>query len=404
MRLYYLPATVRAAVAWLVLGLLPTAQAADVTIGARYRADVGNQYARFGSSNEWICRTWSALCKSASENAVDLPFGTYYKISKKDAGTRDQYYVRVPPPRTLQVRREGGNEVLDLVFEITHVSQYAVVTAASPVQNNSPIATYDVRNCSVARAPLPPAGLGGVFQWKFVSGKYCYSSSSLGSIGDWRESLVSRTGIGYKLSLPSPTKVASGIYRGSMTFTVGGVGADIDFGEGVDRLGNSLTIDFEVDLRHELKVDFPPGSDRAVLEPPGGWLAWPGGRVPPQLARDLSFRLTTSGPFTVYAACEYPLGGSGFCTLKNHQNGEGVVLDLAMSLPAGVKYNNGPVQRMRIHANTGRRMRLVPDSATSALPGTVHFWIRESWVASMLQKPPGTYRGGVTLLFDAEVL
>lgn len=403
MRLCYLPATVRAVFAWLVLCLSPAAQAADVTIGARYRADAGNQYVRFGSSNEWICSTWPALCKNAAENAVDLPFGTYYKTTFKDKTAREQYYVRVPPPRALQVRRDGGNEVLDLMFEITHVSQYAVVTGASPEFDNSPIATRDVRYCSVARAPFPPESRGGVFQWQFVQGKYCYSSSSLGSVGDWRESLVSRTGIGYKLSLPSPTKIVSGIYRGSLLFTVGGISADFDFGERVADLGNSLTIDFELDLRHELKVDFPPGSDRAVLEPPGGWLAWPGGRVPPQLARDLPFRLTASGPFTVYATCEHLLPGSNFCLLVN-ENGDQTLLDLAMSLPAGVKYNNGPVQRMRIHANTGKRMRLVPDSAISALPGTAHFWIRKTWVEAMLRKPPGTYRGRVTLLFDAEVL
>ncbi|EKT4523038.1 hypothetical protein QEM13_002287 [Pseudomonas putida] len=407
MRLCYLPATVRAVFAWLVLCLSPAAQAADVTIGARYRADVGNQYVRFGSSNEWICSTWPALCKNAAENAVDLPFGTYYKTTFKDKTAREQYYVRVPPPRALQVRREGGNEVLDLMFEVTHVSQYAIVTAESPARNNSPIATGRVGGtCTVVRAPSQPEGSGGTFQWQFWGGrdnKNCWSSSELGSFGDMRVSLVSRTGIGYKLSLPSPTKIVSGIYRGSLVFTVGDVNSDFDFGEGTRGLASSLTIDFELDLRHELKVDFPPGSDRAVLEPPGGWLAWPGGRVPPQLARDLPFRLTASGPFTVHAACEYPLEGSGFCRIFN-ENGDQAVVDLAMSLPAGVKYNNGPVQRLRIPANAARPMRLIPDVATSALPGTVHFSVRESWVKSMLQQPGSTYRGGITLLFDAEVL
>lgn len=407
MSLRCLPASLRVALALLLLNLVPVSEAADITIGARYRADAGNQYVRFGSSNEWICSSWPALCKSASENAVDLPFGTYYKTTFKDRGLREQYYVKAPPPRALEVRRVDGPEALNLVFEVTHISQYAIVTAESPARNNSPIATGRVGGtCTVVRAPSQPEGSGGVFQWQFWGGrdnKNCWSSSELGSFGDMRVSLVSRTGIGYKLSLPSPTKIVSGIYRGSLVFTVGDVNSDFDFGEGTRGLASSLTIDFELDLRHELKVDFPPGSDRAVLEPPGGWLAWPGGRVPPQLARDLPFRLTASGPFTVHAGCEYQLEGVSLCNIFN-ENGDRAVVNLAMSLPAGVKYNNGPVQRLRIPANAARPLRLVPDAATSALPGTVHFWIGESWVESMLQKPGSTYRGGITLLFDAEVL
>lgn len=160
----YFPAGLRAAVVLLVLLLSSWAEAANVTIGARFRTETGSQFLRYGSSNEWICKTWRDLCKSASENAVDLPI-SYRKTTLKDRLARQQYYVKVPQPRSLLVRRDGGSETLNLKFEVTHISQYAIVTAESPVASNSPIATRDVQgSCSVVRAPLPPEGLGGTFQ------------------------------------------------------------------------------------------------------------------------------------------------------------------------------------------------------------------------------------------------
>lgn len=396
----------RCVLASLFVLLLPTwTEAADVTVGARYRAESGSHYVRYGSSNEWICSTWPDLCKSASENAVDLPID-YYKTSLKEIGLREQYYIRVPQPRTLLVRREGGSETLNLRFEITHISQWAIVTAESPVRNNSPIATRDVRGaCSVVRAPVLPEGVGGTFQWSFWNreDKFCYSSSSRGNPGDLRVSRVGRTGMGYKLSLPTPSKIESGVYKGSLVFTMGGAAADFDFGEGVRGLDNTLKIDFELDLRHELKVQFPPGSDRAVLEPPGGWRGWSGSQVPPHITRDLPFRLTTTGPLTVYTSCSEMLEGATICTLRN-DDGHRVPVFVEMTLSSNVQFANGPVQRLIIAPDPLRARRLVPRSAVTNEKGTLHFTVRGGHVGSMLKYPGSTYNGTVTVIFDAEVL
>lgn len=394
------------AVAVLLLPLLPSwAEAANVTIGARFRTETGSQFVRQGSSNEWICKTWRDLCKSASENAVDLPI-SYRKTTLKDRLSREQYYVKVPQPRSLLVRRDGGSETLNLRFEVTHISQYAVVTAESPVQSNSPIATRDVKgSCSVVRAPFPPTGLGGTFQWAFWGGdsKWCFASSPQGEPGDLKVSLVGRTGIGYKLSLPAPTNIVSGIYRGTLVFTMGGTAADFDFGEGVRGLDSTLTVEFEIDLRHELKVEFPPGTDRAVLEPPGGWGVWSGGRAPAQITRDLPFRLTTSGPLTVYASCSDQLPGLSLCMIDNGE-GHRVPYFVEMTLPSSVQYGNKPVQRLIIIPDPFRARRLVPVSAIANEKGTLHFTVRGGHVGNMLGYPGSTYTGTVTLIFDAQVL
>lgn len=394
------------AVAVLLVPLLPSwAEAANITIGARFRTETGSQFVRHGSSNEWICQTWRDLCKSASENAVDLPI-SYRKTTLKDKHSREQYYVRVPQPRSLLVRRDGGSETLNLRFEVTHISQYAVVSAESPERSNSPIATRDVQGtCSVVRAPFPPESLGGTFQWALWGGdsKWCFASSSRGEPGDLKVSLVGRTGIGYKLSLPAPTNIVSGIYRGSLVFTMGGTTADFDFGEGVRDLDSMLTVEFEIDLRHELKVEFPPGTDRAVLEPPGGWGVWSGGRAPAQITRDLPFRLTTSGPLTVYASCSDQLPGATWCLIGNDR-GHQVPYFVEMTLPASVQHGNGPVQRLIIIPDPFRARRLVPVSAIANAKGTLHLTVRGGHIGNMLRYPGSTYTGTVTLIFDAQVL
>ncbi len=402
--MWCLPKRVGLAVVLLALVLPSWAEAADVMIGARFRTETGSQFVRHGSSNEWICSTWSELCKSASENAVDLPI-SYRKTTLKDRLGRQQYYVKVPSARSLLVRRDGGSETLNLRFEVTHISQYAIVTGESPVSNNSPIATRDVKGaCIVVRAPSQPEGLGGTFQWAFWGdGKYCYSSSQRGESGDLRVSFVGRTGVGYKLSLPAPTNIVSGVYRGRLVFTMGGPTADFDFGEGVRDLDSTLTIDFEIDLRHELKIDFPPGTDRAVLEPPGGWGGWSGGRTPAQITRDLPFRLTTSGPLTVYSSCSESLPGSSACMINNGK-GHSVPIWVEMTLPSKVQFANGPVQRLIIIADPFRARRLVPVSAVSNEKGTLHFSVREGHVSRMLDYPGSTYNGTVTLIFEAQVL
>lgn len=70
------------------------------------------------------------------------------------------------------------------------------------------------------------------------------------------------------------------MYRGSLTYTIG-PGGDFDFGNNVTGLsGDTLVINFELDVQHAFIFEFPPGSERAVLEPKGGWQAWLDGGQP----------------------------------------------------------------------------------------------------------------------------
>ncbi|ARP85100.1 hypothetical protein CAL13_01860 [Bordetella genomosp. 9] len=104
------------------------------------------------------------------------------------------------------------------------------------------------------------------------------------------------TSIGYELVAPNPLRMASGTYRGEHTFTIG-PGGDFDFGDRATVERSSIVIALELFVHHQFELHLPPGSDRAVLEPPGGWGAWlNSGRRPTKIFRDVPFSFTTSTP------------------------------------------------------------------------------------------------------------
>ncbi|UVL20645.1 hypothetical protein LOY42_06985 [Pseudomonas sp. B21-023] len=82
---------------------------------------------------------------------------------------------------------------------------------------------------------------------------------------------VEELSIGFDMNIPPPYRLKAGTYRGSITYRIG-PGGDFDFGNDVSNLsGDSLTVNFELDVQHAFMFEFPPGSERAVLEPRNGW-------------------------------------------------------------------------------------------------------------------------------------
>nr|NLU58931.1 hypothetical protein [Pseudomonas sp. BIGb0427] len=119
----------------------------------------------------------------------------------------------------------------------------------------------------------------------------CYMDARSGSAGSVVKVDSTVTGLGFELVLPSPLSLKSGIYRAQLQLSVGGSGADFDLGNRVTNVSTDLlTLNFEFTVKHPLKVEFPAGSERAVLEPPGGWMGWINrGAAPQRLYRILPF-------------------------------------------------------------------------------------------------------------------
>jgi hypothetical protein len=153
----------------------------------------------------------------------------------------------------------------------------------------------------------------------YLNGGKCYHSKFKTTFSSKSVSL-NRIYLGYKLDAPDPLKMENGVYKGSLVLSIG-QNKDLDFGNGTYS-DNQLTINFTMTVRHQIKIEFPPGGDKVVLLPPGGWSDWiyrGKNRVPSSLRADLHFRMWFSSSIKITLRCEYPNGNE--CYVKNTKDG-----------------------------------------------------------------------------------
>ncbi|MDR0211341.1 MAG: hypothetical protein LBJ33_19560 [Pseudomonas putida] len=385
-----------------LLGLLTLpldGQTAEVTVSARYNGNVSGTFENT-TPQAGFCGVWPGVCQSLQVFTASLPLN-YEKVSTHLAeNPREQFYIKLPARRTVQVVHDKGIDIHELAFEITHSSQKIDGDKNFPNTANPVFTAYPQGGCSYVKTYL--TAHQAYYLWATrvpETPSPCYSSGHGGQANDVYFTPVSDMGIGYRLTMPSALRMKQGIYRGRANFTVG-PGGDFDLGDGVSNLSSpNLTINFELDVQHAFVLNFPAASDRAVLEPPGGWSRWLGGGTPPsRLERSLRLNLWSTGPFKVYKMCQYDQGAS--CGIRNGA-GHQVPVDVALTLPSGVQHANAPVQRLTIP--TGRDAALAFEMAmpVAGQSGQLHFDVVAQHVKSMLDYPGSTYLGDVTVLFDA---
>ncbi len=376
------------------------AMAMDVLVSARY---MGDSSGRFENTTPLAayCQRWSSYCRDT--RAMQLPI-TYSRRTIKNSGdVRDNFYVQLPAVRQVDVHHQVTGESHRLTFEFLGVSQQVEGTTELPL---NPVWTYWPQGgCTYQETfgyPNPPFPTHYLWLVKNpLSPGGCSSIHDAEANGYTVDTSVSNMGVAYRVTMPEPNRMKPGVYTGSLTYSIG-PGGDFDFGNGVSDLNTgSLTFNFELDVQHAFIFEFPPGSDRAVLEPPGGWSAWLGGRGAPQrLHRDLPFRLWSTGPFKVYKLCQH-YAGSG-CGIRNSAGHE-VPVTVALTMPGGIQHLGDPVQRVQLPS--GRGAALAFESATPVLnrPGQLHFEVGKADVQTMLGHPGSRYQGEVTVIFDSQL-
>ncbi|WDA23539.1 hypothetical protein PSC74_16060 [Aeromonas hydrophila] len=226
--------------------------------------------------------------------------------------------------------------------------------------------------------------------WGDVGGKSCYTGLSVDGTSD-----IQAMFLGFEITPPSPLKMSNGIYTGSIILSVG-QNKDIDLGNGVYE-DNQLIIELTLKVQHQIKVEFPPGGDKVVLQPPGGWHDWiyrGKARTPPYLIAELPYRLWSSSDFNVWLNCQYAIGE--VCMLNNERLGMQVRLDVIyvnkskeeIPLKHGVKKLFSASLRGPYFINEER---------------SIIFKVQEPVLALMMEYPGSTYKGNVTLIYDAAI-
>ena len=371
----------------------------ESTISARYRGEAAGHF-QDTTPPAAFCVRWPVMCQGGGAAALPI---TFVKSSTRGASDpRDQFFIKLPGRREIDVYHLQTGESHRLTIEFTAVGQSVYERAL----NYNPVFNASLQGgCSTNQAwgyPSQPSYT--MYLWNIrnpQSPAPCNSTSWRAPAGYVATGEVKEMGVRYNLQMPAPYRMKPGIYTGSSAYSIG-PGGDFDFGNDVTELnGNSLTINFELDVEHAFFFDFPPGSERAVLEPREGWQAWmAGGRAPQRLYRDLPFRIWSTGPFKAYKLCQHYMDQK--CGIRNAQ-GDQVPVDVALSLPAGIQHGNQPVQRLTLPSGRGAPLQFESAMPTLNRPGQLHFEVDRTGVQAMLQHPGSTYTGQVTVVFDAEL-
>ena len=380
---------------WLALAAAP-ALAESVTVRALYRPDQADFIGTDPPGR--LCVILVYHCNQAWKAfALDLPI-EFSKTSYNAApDPRDQYYVAVPGPTTVRVQHDRSGEFEDITVTFFAWNQRVI---SQPVKFN-PVNSGNPPGCSGLTFPQL---VGDYVIMGWVTPVPC-ATSGAGANGTQVHSQVDQVEAIIRVDTPTPYRMKQGMYRGTVSFTVGS-GGQIDLGNAASvSRGATLEINFELEVQHALVVDFPPGSQLAVLEPPGGWSRWSGagagpfgsGRnLPPHLYVQHPFRIWSSGPFKVYTECERNMVDR--CGLRQRGGSGQVPFSVALSLPGAVTHNGQPVRNLRLPVGQANALQF--DSSTVAYnqAGALRYEVEGAAVAAML--PGETYTGWVTIAFS----
>ncbi|MCH4879835.1 hypothetical protein EQV97_20970 [Pseudomonas sp. TMW22090] len=240
------------------------------------------------------------------------------------------------------------------------------------------------------------AGFGEGFIWSFPVGAVCAKQAK------YLIPVLSYDTLSYvyELRTPKPLSMKAGQYTGSLTYSIG-PGGDFDMGDIMQSSDGALTLNFNLDVEHVLKVDIPPGGNRVALLPEGGWQAWlqNPARIPKKLFRDQTFQISASGPFSMRLICSNMYGR--WCGIKN-ENNHLIPVAARVSLPGGIVDGTGrPVVRQELRHDL--EVKFQPGHYVDTKAATLHFDV-DRFVDEMLRDHAGsTYSGTVTVVWDSDV-
>lgn len=388
---------------------VPLAQGANQEIRASFQPDPaqpGKNLFVNQTPNGGYCAVYPGPCADKNMFSIDLP--VHYK-SNRAIRAGDDVSVRAPSGwRRLTVTNQDTQETEVVELRITGVGSNFFL--GDTVDNLTGVAAptgHDILWTSqsgwlYAPSPCQGSGLAGYtptsyrFFWHTPVEAACTKTAAF----NIPSMDFDKIDFAYELKTPNPLGMSSGLYTGSIHYTMG-PGGDFDMGSMMVPDDSGLTLDFVLDVLHTLKVDLPPGGNNVTLEPSGGWAQWiNSGRKPNRIFRDQPFHISASSRFKVMLLCN-SLGGNT-CRLGSTE-GNSTEVEVFMTLPPGITHGGGlEVKRLPLRFNNWIGP-FQPGLYLDRKPGAIHFEMTRFAIDFLLR--PGIndrLRGNVTIIWDSE--
>ena len=344
-----------------------------------------------------------ALCKYLGLFSIST--GVSRESTKRGNGVEDfgrgSAYFSLPEQRTITVTSDTG-ETATLNLRITGLAfRYADVGRPEDYVRSE---LNESRGCRIV---LNNGDNQGSMLRMFIrddGGAGGRSDCSFKMLGD-KEYQFHGFDIIYELETPEPLNMKNGVYRGSSLYTMGGAGRDIDVGDGVNIADPLLYMNFVLTVNHMFALEFPPGSETAVLQPLGGWSQWTDyKKVPATLRKDQHFTVSGSTNFSVNLSCEFPMP-DGRCGISNGVST--VPLDVAITMPGFLgRLDLGFAEALDypLTQSLAHVPRFSPkDGAVFQRRSYLRFEVNGEPIKEMVTHPGSQYKGRVTVIFDADI-
>ncbi|MFM5753711.1 hypothetical protein ACET52_02485 [Aeromonas veronii] len=336
---------------------------------------------------------------------VKLPVSIAKTINSMKGKQSYLSYYRISGPTKVTLTNSSNREQHELTFIPTHIGA-KVINMKYPLNDGNKWPMHPIGgDCSndlqgwgwwsgsIVTSQLFLHSINGVAQ---NGPSECYYNSQL---GDGTSYSVDWLNYGFRIKAPNPLTMSNGKYTGSLKIMVGR-NKDIDLGDATYSGGTEHELKFTLTVRHQLKVDFPKGDSnghsQVTLLPPGGWINWihSGKRELNLLQQDLPFRIWFSAPFSVALRCQYQWSASGECALKDSKG---------RTVPLKTYYVNSKnevtlLTTKEYKFSLPRQGQPVVNAARA-----IRFQIIGGTVAEMMKYPGSSFKGDVTLTFDAGI-
>ena len=319
-----------------------------------------------------------------------------------------QNYQRVDGDwKTVYVTGDGNSQTVALRFRLNLLARrYNLGTLApggaegniSYIANRSGIDGASSGGCQ-GRIGAGNANMYS-FAWGVPTGTVtCTRTPTAQALGPYSGN-INEVSVGYELEAPNPFALGNDTYRGDLRYSVG-AGLQIDLGSGT-YTESEVNFHFELKVQHELRVDFPAGSEHAVLEPDGGWQQWLHSGTPPtRLRRVHPFQIWASAPMKMYLKCDAPLGNQ--CSIREPLSGHHVPIVVAVTLPNEIRHNGAVVQALPLPLGADQALNFQSVAIAAGRQARLHYSVEAPDVAAMLQHAGRQYSGDVTIVFDAQI-